>query len=332
MEPSPAASASTTSAPAPRSSPRSRPAKYSIGFLTVDFALYLILRALIGFLQSLPLTWVAHFGRAGGTLFYALDARHRRVAARNLQLAFPEKTPLEIRDLVRENFKRIGECYCCAVKTAGMPDAEIRKVIEIEGVEKFRVPPELLNGPPPGRVFAVGHFGNFEICARAKIEVPEYQFATTYRGLRQPSVDKLLKRLRSKSGCLLFERRSEAEELKQAMARGGLLLGLFSDQHAGDKGLRVPFLGRDASTSAAPAVLALRYKAPLFTSICFRTAPGRWRIEVGDEIPTHENGAPRSAESIMADVNRAFETAVRRDPSNWFWVHNRWKLKPRESR
>ena len=27
----------------------------------------------------------------------------------------------------------------------------------------------------------------------------------------------------------------------------------------------------------------------------------------------------------MLDVNRAFEAAIRRDPANWFWVHNRWK-------
>ena len=47
--------------------------------------------------------------------------------------------------------------------------------------------------------------------------------------------------------------------------------------------------------------------------------------EAGEEIPTHENGAVRSIEAIMGDVNRAFEKAIRRDPANWFWVHNRWK-------
>jgi KDO2-lipid IV(A) lauroyltransferase len=31
----------------------------------------------------------------------------------------------------------------------------------------------------------------------------------------------------------------------------------------------------------------------------------------------------------MLDVNRTFEQAVRRDPANWFWVHNRWKPSPR---
>jgi KDO2-lipid IV(A) lauroyltransferase len=51
----------------------------------------------------------------------------------------------------------------------------------------------------------------------------------------------------------------------------------------------------------------------------------KWEIEVGDEIPTRENGAPRSTADIMRDMNRAFEIAVRRDPANWFWVHRRWK-------
>jgi KDO2-lipid IV(A) lauroyltransferase len=51
----------------------------------------------------------------------------------------------------------------------------------------------------------------------------------------------------------------------------------------------------------------------------------RWRIEASAEIPVRENGEARSTEAIMLEVNQAFEAAVRRDPANWFWVHNRWK-------
>jgi lauroyl/myristoyl acyltransferase len=58
--------------------------------------------------------------------------------------------------------------------------------------------------------------------------------------------------------------------------------------------------------------------------------PAQWRLEAGLEIPTHENGKPRSPEDIMLQVNQEFELAVRKDPANWFWVHKRWKtLKPR---
>ncbi|MFN7141842.1 MAG: lysophospholipid acyltransferase family protein, partial [Limisphaerales bacterium] len=99
----------------------------------------------------------------------------------------------------------------------------------------------------------------------------------------------------------------------------------LSDQHGGEKGLRLKFFGRDCSTGAAAAVLALRYDCPLFTSICYRTGLARWRIEVGDEILTHRDGQPRPTAEIMQDVNHAFEAAIRKDPANWFWVHNRWK-------
>jgi KDO2-lipid IV(A) lauroyltransferase len=131
--------------------------------------------------------------------------------------------------------------------------------------------------------------------------------------------------LRERSGCRFFERRTDAAALKAAMCDTGLLLGLLTDQHAGDGGLRLPFLNHGCSTSAAPAIFALRYHCPLHTAICYRTGLAQWRIEAGDEISTRENGRPRSGEDIMRDVNRAFEAAVRRDPANWFWVHNRWK-------
>ena len=133
--------------------------------------------------------------------------------------------------------------------------------------------------------------------------------------------------MRESTGCLYFERRTEGAALRAALRDQPLLLGLLSDQHSGDHGLRIPFFGHDCATSKAPAIFALRFGLPLNTAFCFRTRIGHWRIEVGDDISTHENGEPRSPEAIMRDVNRAFEDAVRRDPANWFWVHNRWKVR-----
>jgi KDO2-lipid IV(A) lauroyltransferase len=136
--------------------------------------------------------------------------------------------------------------------------------------------------------------------------------------------------LRERSGCRFFERRFDALALKAFMHEPGVMLGLLSDQSAGKSGLRLPFLGNDCTTSPAPALFALRYDCALYTGFCFRTGLGRWRIEAGARVPTHENGTPRPTEAIMRDVNSAFEEAVRRDPANWFWVHNRWKLKAKE--
>src|SRR6266436_3476818 len=104
----------------------------------MDTALYLLAHSLVTFIQALPLTWVARLGRGGGGAAYWLDARHRKVACRNLTLCFgDEKSAKEIRALARENFRRIGENFACAVKTAAMSFEELRPCVEFGGAPDF---------------------------------------------------------------------------------------------------------------------------------------------------------------------------------------------------
>jgi KDO2-lipid IV(A) lauroyltransferase len=290
----------------------------------MDTLLYWTVRALVAILQSLPLKLVARIGRAGGALAFRLDARHRRVALQNLEMCFGgEKSPGEIRSIAKENFRRLGENYSSAIKTAAMTPAEMRSHFVFTGAEKIL--PHEADAGPQSRIVAIGHFGNFELYARFGQFVPVFKCATTYRGLKQPALNRLMQSLRESSGCRFYERRTEGRVMRAHMSGTGLLLGLLADQSEGRGGLRLPFLGHDCMTSPAPAIFALRYNCPLHTAICYRVGLAQWEIEVGDEIPTRENGAPRSTAAIMRDVNRAFETAVRRDPANWFWVHRRWK-------
>ncbi|MBI2947415.1 MAG: hypothetical protein HYY23_07200 [Verrucomicrobia bacterium] len=295
----------------------------------MDWLVYWMVRGVVALIQGLPLRWAARLGRAGGAVAFWLDGRHRRVALRNLDQCFgAEKSADELRRIARENFRRIGENFVSAIKTASMSDTELDEVLKVNGAEK-------LLAAESGRgsrncIVAIGHFGNFELYARRAMCIMGLKPATTYRGLKSPALNRLLQSLRQRSGCRFFERRTDAKALRQALNESGLLLGLLADQHAGDHGLWLPFLGRECSTSAAPAVFALRYDSTLYTAICYRTGLARWVIEVGDQIPTEENGKARSVEEITRDVNRAFETAVLRDPANWFWVHQRWK--PKKSR
>jgi KDO2-lipid IV(A) lauroyltransferase len=283
----------------------------------MNTVLYLIARGFVAAIQVLPLRLVARIGRAFGALAFLLARRHRRIALENLTMVFgKEKTAEEIHAIARENFRRIGENYLSAVKTAAMSAEEIKPHLEFAGLEHF--------SPPPARnVMAIGHFGNFELYARLGSALSGSQIATTYRALKQPGLNRVMQQLREKSGCWFFERRTEGRALREVMPHPGLVLGLLADQSSA--GMFGPFLGRDCHTGLAPAVFALRYKCPLVPGICWRTGLARWRIEFESPIATRENGRARSSEDIMRDANRALEAAVRRDPANWFWVHRRWK-------
>lgn len=294
----------------------------------MDSLIYLGGRLVIRGIQSLPLRWVARLGRlAGGVAFY-LDRRHRRVAVQNLTLCFQaEKTAAEIRALARENFRRLGENYACAVKTAAMSLTQLRPHLTFSGFEKLPQPRP--DAPAPNIVAAIGHFGNFELYARIQDIRPDLQGATTYRALKPEGANRLLQSLRGQNGCRFFERRTEGAGLRQLLDRGGVIIGLLVDQHS--RGWHGSFLGRPCHTNLAAAVLALRYDCELFSIICHRVGLAQWHLEVGAKIETRANGNLRPSEEIMRDVNAALETAVRRDPANWFWVHRRWKeLKPRQ--
>jgi len=284
--------------------------------------LYIVAFCFIKGLQALPLSWVARLGRAAGGLAYRLDGRHRRVAEANLKAAFGDAwTDAQVRATAKEHFRRLGESYASAIKTSAMSDDQLLPHLEVTGVE------HLLQVAPNGQslVFVIGHFGNFELYARGNRFLSGYTMATTYRPLRPKSIDDLFRRLRTRSGLLMFDRRSDADALRQAVRSQPIILGLFSDQHAGRSGAWVPFFGRPASTTRSPALYAMRFRLPLLAAICYRTGPARWRIEVSPPIATRENGTRRSPDDVMAEVNRLFEEAVRRDPPNWFWVHQRWK-------
>ena len=290
----------------------------------MDRILCFITRIGIGLLQALPLRWAAQLGRGGGELVFWLDGRHRRMAITNLTRCFhPEKSAAEIRALAHENFRRIGENYCCGIKTAMLNPAQLKKVLQISGAGTAGI--FSTTSLSANRVFAAGHFGNFELFSRLAVYIEGWQFAVTYRGIRPPAFNQMLLTLRTQNGCQMFERRTESEALKHALNKGGHLLVLFADQSAGDGGVELPFFGHPCLASRAPAVMAMRYDCELFVPICYRTGLGRWIIETGDAIATHREGKRRSSEDITRDINAAMETAVRRDPANWFWVHNRWK-------
>ncbi len=292
----------------------------------MEHILYLVARTAIALIQALPIRWVARLGCCGGAVAFWLDRRHRRVALANLTRCFAnEKSAAEIKAIARENFRRLGEVYCCSVKSAAMSDAEIKTIFSVKGGEK--IPATEPDGRLTNRAFTGGHFGNFELFTRVSAFIPGYRCLATYRGFSPPKLDRLIFEMRTVSGNLLFDRRTGADELKAAMARGGMLLTLAIDQADRSNGIELPFMGYHAWTTRAPVVLAQRYKCVIFTPICYRMGLAKWVLEIGEPIRMEENGKRRAVEDIMRDINANLEAGVRRDPANWFWVHNRWKTK-----
>ncbi len=304
--------------------------KINFGKSIADYIIYIFAATILFLLRCLPFEALVFIGRLGGGLVYYLDKRHRKVAINNLRLAFREEyTKQEIKEIARENFKRIGEVFTSSVKLHYLPESRIRKIMKIKLDQNPQCPSPMLCQPANGlnaTLFAIGHFGNFEIFAWAGRVARWKKFATTYRGLPNTRLNNLIQQGRSLSGCEFLERRFDGSVVKERLRDPECFFGLLADQRMANGGVTSLFFGRECLTSAAPAIFALRYDRPLRVGVCFRTGFARWTITFFPAIQLYKkDGTRRSAKSITQDINDQYELAIRKDPANWFWVHNRWK-------
>ena len=284
----------------------------------LEYFVYLIYRAGFALIGLLPLRAAFALGNALGFCAWLVLGKYRRLGFHNVAIAFgAEKSPREMRRLVRHHFQRLGANLLSGLKLAAMPLDKVRAHVRIENADA--ADRELRSGRPI--VFILSHIGNWELQAQMFPAAIGYvRNSTIYQPLKNRYIDKHVRTLRGRAGVELFDR-NEGFQKAIELLRGGGAIGILSDQHAGDQGLWVPFFGKLASTTSLPALLAKRTGAAVLGTAIYTDAPDRWRMSFTDRIDTSGD----SAEALTAKANDLIATQTRRAPEDGFWLHNRWK-------
>jgi heptosyltransferase-2 len=289
----------------------------------LDFSIYLLYRAGAATASALPLRALFAIGSFMGLGAWLLLPQYRRLAQRNLEIAFAnEKSSRELRRIVRRHFQHLGANLLCSVKMGSMPPEKMAHHLETENFDSAHR--ELRAGTPV--VLLLSHIGNWEMFAQLFSHYVDYvRLSTVYQKLGNRFIDEDVRRKRARTGVELFDR-SEGFHKAIELLRSGGLIGILGDQHAGDHGVWTPFFGRLASTSPLPGLLAKRTGAAVVAAAVYTVAPARWRMVFTPRIDSPGD----SVDAITAKANVTIEKQIRQAPEDWFWVHNRWKTpKPR---
>ena len=283
-----------------------------------DFVVYLLYRAGLAVVAALPLPFLFGLGEFLGVCVWMFSGKYRRLATRNLEIAFAnEESPRELRQLVQRHFRRLGANLLCSAKLTQMSPEKILERVEVENIESMAR--EFRAGVPV--VLVLSHLGTWEVFAQLMPKFVGFvRNSSVYQGLGNRFIDKHVRRTRSQTGLELFDRHDGFEPVMDLLRSGGGV-GVLSDQHAGDHGVWTPFFGRLASTSPLPALLAKRTRAALIAAGVYTTGRARWRMVFTERFD--EAGA--SVAVLTSKINRVIEQQIRRAPEDWFWVHNRWK-------
>lgn len=284
----------------------------------LDFSIYLLYRAGSAMVNALPLRALFIFGEGLGVCAWILLRKYRRLALQNLTIAFgKEKSERELRSIARQSFRRLGSNLLCSLKLGVIPLDKIARHVDVENVDA--VHGVVRAGRPV--VVVLSHLGNWELFAQFFPSLIAYvRNGTVFQKLGNRFIDEHVQKLRSRAGVELFDRREGFQKAFELL-RGGGVIGILSDQHAGDQGIWVPFFGRLASTSPLPALLAKRTGAALIGAAVYTVGRARWRMVFTPRFDAPDD----SAAALTAKVNEIVAQQIRRAPEDWFWVHNRWK-------
>jgi lipopolysaccharide heptosyltransferase II len=286
----------------------------------LDFVVYLLYRTGLAIITAIPMRLLFAVGQFLGFCAWLVSGKYRRLAKRNVAIAFAnEKTPREMRRLVRRHFQRLGANLLCSVKLTAMPPEKILRRVKVDNIEAMDR--EFRAGVPV--VLVLSHLGIWELFAQLMPKFVGYvRNASVYQKLGNRFIDAHVRRTRGQTGLELFDRQQGFQPVIDLLRSGGGV-GVLSDQHAGDHGLWTPFFGRLASTSPLPALLAKRTRAALIAAGVYTIGPARWRLVFTERFDPPK--AEGSVVELTAEINQIIERQIRVAPEDWFWVHNRWK-------
>jgi KDO2-lipid IV(A) lauroyltransferase len=275
---------------------------------------------LMGLFRLLPLDAASRLGGwMGRTIFSRLPPD--RIARANLKTAFPQKSQGEIETILSgmwDNLGRVVAEYPHLEKFGLVgPGARIR----MEGVEHIQA----ALGEEKGVMFLSGHLANWEMMPMTG-ELLGLEGATVVRHPNNPYVARWIARQRAKRGPWDQIGKHSGARRVFAQLRNGKAIYMLVDQR-NDEGIAVPFFGRDAMTTPVPAALCLKLGSRILyarNQRLGRSARFVVTIKPGPEFSSSGDQA-RDTRALTEAITAEVEAMIRADPSQWLWIHRRWK-------
>lgn len=270
---------------------------------------------------QLPYGALLRLGRWLGLGMYRVASERRLVAARNLELCFPQMPPVERKRLLKENFASTGIAFFEMAMSWWWPKARLAKLAHIEGLEHLQA----AQRDGEGAILMALHFTTLEI--GAALLGQRHTIDGMYREHRNALFDFVQRQGRERHNLdsLAVEREDVRGMIK--LLRKGRAIWYAPDQDYGAKqSIFVPLFGIEAATVTATTHFARLGKARVIPFTQRRLEDGSgYRLVLHPPL----EGFPGESEAADAlRINQWVEQAVTECPEQYLWAHRRFKSRP----
>jgi len=295
----------------------------------VDWFHYFLLRILVAFLYMFDVETNLNTACFLGRLLWKYYHRGRKRALDNLRASYPEKSEQWIWRTGRRSFEHLVMLTIDILFTPRLVKKyNWRDYSRYKNVERTKW--LMLEGR--GLLMVGAHYSNFEIVGYL-LGMFGFEVYSIARPLDNKYISDYLYGVRRAAGQRIIDKKGATNLMEQLASRGSTLC-FVADQDAGKKGIFVDFFGRKASTYKSIGLLAITKNMPIVVGYS-RRVDNRFFFEIGiNRIIFPEEWADKDdpLKWVTAEYTRAIEEFVREDPSQYWWLHRRWKRRPKEER
>lgn len=274
-------------------------------------------------LSKLPLR--VHYAFADWFLFpmmYHVVRYRRKLVAKNLRNAFPDKTETERKQIARRFYHQFCDTLVESIYGIRCSEQEMKQRVVFEGMDEVN----RLVDAAGGGIFMLAHFGNWEWMASIQQWVsPGVTEMNIYRRLKNQAMDRLMLDIRAQRGGVCVEKQRVLREMvKYRAEKRPVTVGLLSDQKPRPEVTKtwLTFLRQETGFLDGGEVLSKKFGYPVFYLYITRVRRGYYHVQMktlAAEPQQTDEG------EITTAYARVLEQNINEQPHLWLWTHNRWK-------
>ena len=280
---------------------------------------YVIFKFFKFIINLLPDKLSYYLAQALGSLLYYIIKDRRELAVQNIKTSL-NVSKSKAQQLIKEVFQDLALKFVEILQLEKRSLTELKENVTVEGEEYLK---EIYQSDK-GAVLFTGHFGNWELLG-VYLSAVGYPLTAIARDYKNDYIYQEIMKIRQSKGAEVFNRSQLKKSIKALMKQKFLLIA--GDQDAHQDGEFMKFFDRPASTPLGPVKLAQRSNSYIVPTYLVREGLNNYRLIVKEPLEIDKDASLEEQREVLQHLTTSLENAIRDYPSQWLWVHRRWKTK-----